>query len=85
MGIRNQEAQPFEILTNGSHLVEHHLKPRYKCPGFEWSRFQMVGTLAQAQTFETGPPIIQPFKKSPFKMVRFQIPFVFHENDFFLF
>ena len=47
-GIWNQEAQPFEIGTNGSHFVKNHLKSGQKHPDFEWSGFQMVGTIAIA-------------------------------------
>ena len=44
-GICNQEAQPFEIQTNGCHFVKKHLKSGQKCPDFDWSGFQMVGSL----------------------------------------
>ena len=54
-GIQNPEAQPFEIWTNGCHFVKKHLKCGQKCLDFEWSSFQMVGTIAiamaKAQSF----------------------------------
>ena len=45
-GIRNPEGQPFEIQTNGSHFVKK-IKTE-KAPVFDWSRFQIVGTIAIA-------------------------------------
>ena len=45
-GIRNPEAQPLEIHTNGHHFVKNHLKSGQNCPDFEWTSFQMVETLA---------------------------------------
>ena len=36
-GIWNLEAQPFEILANGSQLVKNHMKSHQKCQDFEWS------------------------------------------------
>ena len=47
-GIWNPEAQPFEIQTNGCHFVKKHFKCGQKGPDFEWSGFQMVGTVAMA-------------------------------------
>ena len=48
------EAQLFEIQTNGRHFVKNHLKSGQKRQDFEWSGFQMVGTIAIAQpTFLT--------------------------------
>ena len=44
--IWNLEAQPFEIQTNGRHFIKNHLKSGQKSPDFEWSGFQMVGTIA---------------------------------------
>ena len=50
-GIWHLETPPFEIRTN-------HLKSGQKCPGFEWSGFQTVGTkdiaIAKARPFENG-------------------------------
>ena len=54
--ILNLEAQPFLIRTKGRHFVKNQLKSEQKCPDFEWSGFQMVGTIAReraiAQSFE---------------------------------
>ena len=38
-GIKNQEAEPFEIRTNGLHFVNNHLKSGQKHPDFQWSGF----------------------------------------------
>ena len=50
-GFCTPEAQPFELRTNGHHFVKHHLKSGQKCPDFEWSSFQMVGTIAIAKAW----------------------------------
>ena len=70
-GIWNREAQPFEIWTNGHHFVVNHLKSGPKSLDFQWSGFQMVGTIAiviaKAQPFEIGPFEIRPSKIPDFK------------------
>ena len=45
------EAKPFEIWTNGCHFFKKHLKFREKRLDFEWSGFQMVGTIAIAKAY----------------------------------
>ena len=42
------EAQPFEIRTNGRHIVENYMKSGQKRPDFKRSGFQMVGAIAIA-------------------------------------
>ena len=37
-----------EIPTNGHYFVQNHLKSKQKHPDFEWSSFQMVGTIVIA-------------------------------------
>ena len=75
--IQNLEAQPFEIQTNGCHLIKTHLKSGQKSPDFEWSGFLMVGAIAiaiaKARHLKTGLFEIQP-SKTGFQMVSFQIP-----------
>ena len=69
-GVWNQEAQPFEIRTNGRHFVKNHLKSGQKRSDFEW-------LIAKARPFETRTIWNATFKKSGFQMVGFQIPTVF--------
>ena len=66
-GILNLEACPFEIQTN---FVKEHLKSRQKHLDFEWSSFQMVGTIAVAISwiFKIRLFEIQSSKKSRFWM-----------------
>ena len=69
-GISNQESQPFEIWTNGSHFVKHHLNEIWtKTTNFEWSSFQMVGTIAIAKAHhsKTQSFEIRPSKSLDFK------------------
>ena len=47
--------------------------PGQECPDFEWSGFQMVGTIAKAQPFENWTLWNATFKKSQFQIVGFQI------------
>ena len=69
-GIWNQEAQPFEIQTNGCHFVKKTcLRSGQKSTDCEWSSFQMVGTKAIA----IGKALLIEFQssKSPdFKCIR---------------
>ena len=69
-GILNLERHPFEIQTNSCHFVKKHLKSRQKHLDFEWSSFQMVGTIAVAISwiFKIRLFKIQSSKKSRFWM-----------------
>ena len=71
--------QPLEIRTNGRHFVKKHLKCGQKCPDFERSGFQMVGTITKGKAcpFENRT-IWNPF----FKKGRFQMFPDFKWSDF---
>ena len=73
-GIWNLEAQSFEIRTNGRHFVINHFKSAQKCPDFEWSGFQMLGTIAIAKA--------QPFEIRPSKSLDFWMFLDFKWSDF---
>ena len=47
-GIRNPEAQSFEIRTNGCHFEKKPFEIWTKRPDFEWSGFLMAATIAIA-------------------------------------
>ena len=85
-GIWNLESHSFEVRTNGRHFDKNHLKFRQKRPDFEWSGFQMVGTIAiaigKARLFENWTIWNTTSKKSGFQMVGFQIPTVFNKKAF---
>ena len=57
-------------------ILSNHLQSGQKRTDFEWSSFQMVGTIAiaKARTFENRTIWNLTFKKSRFQMVKFQIP-----------
>ena len=60
-------------------LLKTHLKSRQKHPDFEWSGFQLVGTISIAIGHCISSTIWNTtFKKSGFQMVRFQIPTVYN-------
>ena len=82
-GIWNPEVQPFEIRH---HFVRNQLKSRQKCLDFEWSGFQIVGTIviaiAKVDHLKTGQFENQPSKSPDSKCFwisngRFQMPTVF--------
>ena len=80
-GIWNPKARPFEIQTNVCHFVKSQLKSGQKHPGFKWSCFQMVGTIA----LQIGPFEIWSSKSPNFEcvwifMVRLQISIVPSSN-----
>ena len=70
--IWNPEARPFRIWTSGRHFVKNHLKSGQKCLHFEWSGFQMVGTIAvaiaKARPFENRTIWNPTFEKTGFQM-----------------
>ena len=69
-GIWNSEAQPFEVRTNGRHFFQNQLKSGQKRPDFEWSGFQMFGTMtiaiAKTRPFENQTIWNPTLKKSGF-------------------
>ena len=54
-----RSGSPTKIRTIGCRFVKNNLKSQQKCLDFEWSCFQLVGTIAIAkaktQPFEIGP------------------------------
>ena len=62
-GIWNQEAQLFEIWTNGCHFFSNHLISGQKRLDFDGSGFQMVGTISIPKA--KAPPFEIPPSKSP--------------------
>ena len=66
-------SKPFEILVNWHHFIENHLKSGQKCLDFEWSSFQMVGTIAKAIA-KAQPFEIQPSKSLDLKWSDFRSP-----------
>ena len=66
--ILNLKAQPIEIGRNGHHFVKNQLKSRKNHPDFEWSGFQMVGTIAKAIAWAL------PFESGTIWNLTFRIP-----------
>ena len=67
-GIWNPESQPVEFQTNGRHYIKNHLKSGQKCPDFDLSGFQMVGTIAIALPSKNQTIWNPIFKKFGFQM-----------------
>ena len=86
-GILNPKAQLFKIQTNGCHYAKNHLKSGQKCLDFEWSGFQMVGTIAKAKAwlFKNRTIWNPTFKNPVFQMFPdFRSPTVLNFIIFFL-